>query len=406
MPKVGSPREYRSGGRVVGYRIQWTMPDGKRKGKTFPLSAFGGDRAAARKAATAELRRVWGELQAIADGRLAFDPDAERMTLGEFFESKWKPERSINRNRPEANGQLFAHLKCIEHLSVRRINLDAVKLVLVELTKKGLSAESQRKVLGFLRTMLNHAKVHDPVVNPPSLRGVMPPARVYEGRIIVCKEQVEAFLKATERTDARTLYAVAVYAGLRAGELAGLQWGDIDFVRRLIHVRRSYDHEPKTRKPRTVPIFDELLPLLEVWKKETRSTDAERLVFPSNAQGGMWRHDSSIFRRIFHAAIENAEWPEPGRHELPRLRFHDLRHSFASLWIMDGGDMNQLLRMGGWSSYKMVDERYGKFAPERYRGTAGTFTLTRSDVTSKPRSERKNREQGRRGAKSRQRSPR
>jgi integrase len=382
MPRLGSPRQYKSHGRVIGYRIQWSMPDGRRKNKTFPLAAFNGDRGAARQAAAAELRRIWGERQAIADGRLAYNPEAERRTLRQFYDEKWKTERSAKKDRPKADDQYFSHLGSIEHLPVRQVDLRAVLLVRDELREKGLKAESQRRVLGFLRTLLNDAKERDPQVNPPSFRSVMPRAEVYQARILTSKSQVDAFLGAVKRSDAKAMYAIAVYAGLRAGELAGLRWGDFDLERRLIHVRRSYDHPPKT-KPRSVLIVDVLRLFVQTWQELAgEDVDADSLVFPStepppdpqSERDLMWRHDSSIFRRVFRAALKAAG--------LPRLRFHDLRHTFASLWVMEGGDMYQLLKMGGWSSFKMVEERYGHYAPERYKGTAGMFRATPPEAQS------------------------
>ncbi len=388
MSKMGLPREYKSHGKVIGYRIQWTMPDGKRKGKTFPFTRFDGNRAEARQAAVAELRRVWGELQAIADGRSYFDPEAERQTLKEFFTSKWKKERTVNRNRPEANDQLFAHLECIEHWPVRRIQRDAVELVLAELRKKNLSKGTQQKVLGFLRMILNHAKRHDPLVNPPSTRGILPSGGVFENEILESKNQVDAFLGAVDRDDALALYAVAIYAGLRAGELAGLRWVDIEIHRQQIHVRHSYNHLPKNGKTRVVPIFDNLLPFLKDWVKQAESTEPDDLVFPSTS-GVMLRHDNHVFRELYHQALKRAHWPEKDRHELPCLRFHDLRHTFASQWLMDGGGIYQLMKMGGWSSYKMIEDRYAKYIPSRYKGTDGMFGLTRSAEPSKTKPKKK-----------------
>ncbi len=75
----------------------------------------------------------------------------------------------------------------------------------------------------------------------------------------------------------RPIFATAIYAGLRKGEIAGLQWDDVDLARRLLTVARSYDSETtKTGKVRHVPICDELLPHLLTAAAARRN----RLVFP------------------------------------------------------------------------------------------------------------------------------
>jgi len=98
----------------------------------------------------------------------------------------------------------------------------------------------------------------------------------------------------------RALFAVAIYAGLRKGELAGLRWSDVDFGRRVITIVRSYDRATKTKRIRQVEICDELLAFL-VEESSRRRSD---LVFPMTDGSMMPRHQDLC--RVFEHARKRA----------------------------------------------------------------------------------------------------
>lgn len=199
------------------------------------------------------------------------------------------------------------------------------------------------------------------------------------------------------------MYATAVYTGMRLGELCGLRWTDISFERGVIDVRRSYRSTPKSGKGRHVPLNPRLAPILRTWKARCPKT-AEGLVFPAPppsdhgklsqeevleirtrvANGGR----RSVLAREYGvswtaiAKVVRGERREPsgeprmrtrdegasgfkdalggaGCHE---VRFHDLRHTYASNYMMAGGNILTLQRMLGHSSVK-VTEKYSHFSP-------------------------------------------
>lgn len=123
-------------------------------------------------------------------------------------------------------------------------------------------------------------------------------------------------------------YVTAIITGAREGELIGLQWGDVDFKRGYIHIQRAWTPEygytpPKSKRGnRFIKIGPRLLQLLSYQKAlcEER-TGAEDLVFPSEENTPL--HRQNLLRRVHYPALERAG--------LERIRFHDLRHSCASL---------------------------------------------------------------------------
>ena len=164
------------------------------------------------------------------------------------------------------------------------------------------------------------------------------------------------------------LYATAVYTGMRQGELAGLCWDDVDFDTRLITVENSWDGPTKNEEARVVPILDVLLPVLREWRLRCPGT----FVFPTPR--AMFLKSARIFQESFQRVLEAASFPRSIRHgkERPYIRFHDLRHTFASHWVLTGGDIFRLQKILGHKSMVMTG-RYAHLAPDVFEGDLGRF---------------------------------
>ena len=120
-------------------------------------------------------------------------------------------------------------------------------------------------------------------------------------------DEVRRFLAASRSEDEHVLvfYATAIYTGLRAGEIAALEWPDVDLDRRLITVQRSFDGPTKSDRVRYVPILDPLLPVLKAW----RLRHPGRLVF-TNQAGTMFAPSRASSRRSCIACSRRAEFPK------------------------------------------------------------------------------------------------
>ncbi len=143
---------------------------------------------------------------------------------------------------------------------------------------------------------------------------------------VLSAEEVEALARAATHTQDGALYLTAAYAGLRLGELRALRWRDVDFAKRIVHVRRSYversEGVPKSGRVRSVPMIDQVARALDDLSRREHFTGDEDLVFCN--QVGEHFEDSAL-RRRFYAARERAG--------LKPIRFHDLRHTFGTLAV-------------------------------------------------------------------------
>jgi len=235
----------------------------------------------------------------------------------------------------------------------------------------GLDIKTVANHLTLLIAMLNLAVDLGWLLRVPRIR--KPKVRLFstDYHYLRTDEEIARVLRAArdEGELVWTLYATAIYTGLREGELAALQWQDVDFNQRLITVQRSFDGPTKAGDVRYVPLLDILLPLLRDWRLRCPG----RLLFP-NRDGGMHQPSARIFQEVLHRVLDAAGFEKIDRKGKKRhyVVFHDLRHTFASHWVMKGGDIFKLQKILGHKSIVMT-MRYAHLAPAAFAGDLGRF---------------------------------
>lgn len=132
-----------------------------------------------------------------------------------------------------------------------------------------------------------------------------------------------------------------------------LEGAHIDLDRRLIAVHRGRHGTTKSGKARYIPILDTLVPFL---RELALKRGGNKLVFPE--EDGEPR-SKSCARFPFKQAAKRAGLPDA-------LRFHDLRHTFASHWVLDGGDIFRLSKILGHSNVVITQKVYAHLAPEAW----------------------------------------
>ncbi len=182
------------------------------------------------------------------------------------------------------------------------------------------------------------------------------------------------------------LFLCAIHTGLRSSELAGLQWGDVDFNSKFIVVRRQFVRgivqQTKTDKIRRVDLSDDLLNVLkelkrqrrEQWLAKGRNTNPE-WVF-CNRDGNMIDMHN-LKNRHFYKCLEKAG--------LRRIRFHDLRHTFATLLLQNGESLAYVKDQLGHSSIRMTVDVYGQLVPSANRQAVNKLpSLDKADPIELP----------------------
>jgi integrase len=192
----------------------------------------------------------------------------------------------------------------------------------------------------------------------------------------------------------RALFATAIYAGLRKGELFGLRKCDVDFDLRLILVRRSYDRDvTKGEHEDGVPMATELLPYL----RDAVDRSPSDLVFP-RTDGSMYAQTTQL-EQVLRRALRRAGIIVGYRHKCrargcgnviaatdgtlrrcPKdnrvmwvtsvvrpIRFHDLRHTTGSLLTMRGANVQSVQRILRHSDPRITTEIYCHLDPDYLR---------------------------------------
>jgi integrase len=150
----------------------------------------------------------------------------------------------------------------------------------------------------------------------------------------------------------RMVVLIAVTTGMRSSEIFGLKWSDVMFSEGLLAVRGKL----KGGRMRYVPMSPELANELT---RYPAVIDEDR-IFPPETDAVSGRQ---CVRKSFEDLLERAA--------IQDFRFHDLRHTFASWYMMNGGDLYELAKILGHSNIKMT-ERYAKLARTHIARTGST----------------------------------
>jgi integrase len=182
---------------------------------------------------------------------------------------------------------------------------------------------------------------------------------------IPTKEEIRALLDAAS-TDFQPMLMTAVFSGLRASELRGLRWSDIDLKGATISVNQRVDQwgiagPPKSAAGRrTVPIPSKLVQVLKEWKLRCPRGDLG-LAFP-DSKGGVQVHKNVLTRR-YYPAQKDAGLAK-------RYSFHALRHFAASSFIAQRVDLKRLSGWLGHSTVTLTLDRYGHLMKDHQQDAA------------------------------------
>jgi integrase len=162
---------------------------------------------------------------------------------------------------------------------------------------------------GFLVDMPKIKRLKVPVKNP----------------VFLSEDQVSAILSAAEPR-VRPMLQLLIFTGMRKGEMAHLEWTDINWKRRQIHIQPKKDWSPKSARPRTIEINTHAMEALqEAKRRNEKRVPPSLLVFP-----GRKGYLGDIRDGLNHAC---------DRAGIGRVTVHQLRHTCASLMVMKGSDL-------------------------------------------------------------------
>lgn len=352
----------RKGGKDLGWYIRWVDLDGKRKQR------------ASHQPTHALARRMLLEIEArVARGQAGMVEREERpkLTVAELCE-KWLAEfaspriKDLGRYRAAAQTslkRLLPHLGPVQVSSLTRAQIEKAR----DAVAKRYRPNTVRATLRPLGTCLSWA-VRQGILRESPARGIDLPRRELSMEYLEAEEAARLLAESERRAhesgkpaawSRAVAIALALRTGLRRGEIFGLRWQDLDLESGRLTVARSYTLLPKSGKPRHLPLPSILLSLLREWRKLCPQTP-ERLVCPV-LYDGKWGMSSP---RATHGLVELLR--AAGCKPLSR-GWHGLRHTFASQFIMQGGNILTLQKLLGHADIAMTLV-YSHLAPDFIAG--------------------------------------
>lgn len=328
---------------------------------------------------------------------LPFTP--ERLAVEEFL-TTWLKHQEPPARKPKTYTAYENHIRihlvpALGKVRLAKLQVDHVREFMRNKATAGYTPKSIGHFRNTLRTALNSA-VEDGILYR-NVAALAKPPRIERPTLrVFSKEESLRFLEVVKGHRLEALFRVALSLGMREGEALGLRWEDVDLdggklqiVHTLQRVKRPGEKKsklellsPKTDGSRRTIALPQVLiaPLLAHRARQQEERQA---------CGEAWRETGMVFTtsvgtmldqrsllRYFYAILNTRDPadpepdPEKKRKLLPRLRFHDLRHSAATLLLAQGVHPRYIMELLGHSSISVTMNLYGHVLDDMKRETA------------------------------------
>lgn len=236
---------------------------------------------------------------------------------------------------------------------------------LVEYYGEGLSDRMVRSCHTTCRTALEKAVTEGLITVNPAIGCRLPPKKAKEMQVLT-QDEIRRFLIQANEEGYYEFFLLELTTGMRRGEILGLQWKDVNFATGELHIRRQVVKKgaqtqitkPKTKSSiRTLILPPDMLDILAEHKKNATC----EWVFPSPVKEGEPRNPDSLYGR-FQKILKRAQ--------CKKVRFHDLRHTFATMALENGMDIKTLSAMIGHISAETTLNIYSHITDTMQRQAA------------------------------------
>ncbi len=329
---------------------------------------------AKRKAVYGKTRKEAAEklTKALADRDMGLVFEGENRTLAAFLDGwlEGTVKGSVKTTTYESYERVIrCHIK--PELGGRKLKTlapDHVQALYQRKLDSGLAPGTVRLVHSVLSRALDQA-VKWGTVPRNVCKATTPPKPDSEEIKPLDAEQSRQILKAAGEDRLEVLYVLAVTAGLRSGELLGLRWQDLDLENTVLRVRRTKSTAkggpvfttPKNGKGRSIKLTRQAV---EALKTHKTTQNAERL-----KAGNLWQDHGLVFCTHggkpldSHNVARTSFKPLLKRAGLPDIRFHDLRHTCATLLLSRGHHPKLVQELLGHASVALTLDRYSHVLP-------------------------------------------
>jgi integrase len=306
--------------------------------------------------------------------------DDENMTVGEYLDVwlKGSVYGSVRRSTYDRDTNLVNnHIKPIlGRLKLKRLNSAHVQSFYRDRLDTGLSASTVHKMHDILRRGLAQA-VSWHLVPRNVADTVKPPRPAPKEMHALSANETRKLLEAAGGDRLESLYILAIHTGMRQGEMLALRWQDVDLENAVVSVRRTLTRsggrvvfgEPKTNKSRrSIRLTSQAVEALRGHlERQLRDMEIlgdryqdQGLVFATDTGGPI--NPSNLRQRSFASLLTRAG--------LPHMRFHDLRHTCATLLLSRGVHPKFVQELLGHATIAITLDTYSHVMPSMGDATA------------------------------------
>lgn len=318
-------------------------------------------RAGVRPQSLAEMRDMAEQVRQ-QEARAAKLEERRNTTFAEFWKSDYLPSctaktaRTVGYETGMARKWLFP---AIGEIPLQSLTSAMLQAIAVQVHKEGKSPATVTKVFGIVSQVWSLAVARGVVAGDCPTKQVKTVRRDNRRMRFLSEGEARKLLDALQARspDMHDIALFALFAGLRAGEIHGLTWGDVNLDAGTLYIR-----DPKNKVSRHAHITPEIRAVLV--RRGANGMNRPDYVFPAR-DGGQRRWVSDTFERVvealgFNDGIEDAR---------QKVVFHSLRHTFASWLVQRGVPLYTVAELMGHTTLEMT-KRYSHLAPDTMRAAA------------------------------------
>ena len=276
-----------------------------------------------------------------------FMPDKKIPTFNQVADDWLQHKKTTIRNSTWSvyEGHTKHHFPEFSDLKIDRISVSMIEQWINKRLQDEIPIGTIRKVLVSMGQIFKYAARHRYISYNPFQDAERPRGQSKKDNIRVLRPgEINNLLEGVADTKYKTLFTLAIMSGARQGELLGLKWSDMDWSNSQVCINRSFNNQEwfdvKTETSRRrIDLGPSTIAEMKRWRIACPPNDLG-LVFPNEAGGPIDHHN--LVRRHFAPALKKAK--------LGHVRFHDLRHTYASLLIEQGENIKYIQSQLGHSS--------------------------------------------------------
>lgn len=322
--------------------------------------------------------------------------DNSKVSVGEFLRQWLKDYAEVNTSPKTSEGyrskiELYLIPK-LGSLGLSKLTAQQINRLYADMISKPLSTQTVLHTHRILKLALGHA-VKWGILARNVCDAVDPPRVKRKEMVALDIPDIQRLLETAEPSPYKHVFFLALYTGLRRGELLGLRWSDVDLNHKTLSVNQNAIRlkgngiiltKPKTeRSRRLVQLSSDAVMLLNVLKTQQKDQlemagidwDERSLVF-HNSDGTTLSPDtvSHAFKKIVKQI------------GFPNFRFHDLRHTHATIMLKEGVPPNVVSERLGHSSVSITMDIYSHVLPGMQEEAAKAFENALKNYVPKPQS--------------------